>query len=134
MKWIFAGAACALAVLIWFLVNPLKGFGVSVRGLTTYDLMPIPWADFEVRADGSVHLLSGKPLDLSLEDVKPMLDPKPEALIIATGWNGTLVPRPEVAAILQNYGVQILKTGDALELYNSLISEGKKVAIHVHST
>ncbi len=134
MKTFFVGAALfVLAALTWIVVNPFNGFGASCAGLTTYDLMPIPLVDFQVRADGAFTRV-GKTVDLTMKDVEPLLAPRPDALIIATGWKGDLTPRPDIAAVLQAYNVQILKTGDALDLYNKLTAEGKRVAIHVHST
>jgi hypothetical protein len=62
-----------------------------------------------------------------------LLDPKPDALIVSTGWHGTTVPRKKVVEI-SDCEVHILKNEEAIELYNRLKKSGKKVAVHYHST
>jgi hypothetical protein len=134
MKWLFIAAVVAVvSAAAWMFSNPLNGFGVSCWGLTTFEMIPIPLADVEVRADGNVHL-AGKPGQLGLDDVRPLLEPKPEALIITTGWRGRLQVSPDVSSFLQGYDVQVVKTGEGLDLYNRLVAQGKKTAIRVRST
>jgi len=54
-------------------------------------------------------------------------------LIIAIGWDGVTRPAAEIAA-LQQCQVKILKSGEALKLFNQLKKAGRLVAIHYHST
>jgi len=68
-----------------------------------------------------------------MDRIEWLLAPKPDVLIIGIGWDGKTVPRPEVVE-MKSYSVQILKTGEAIKLFNELKGNGKRVAIHIHST
>jgi len=128
-------AALVLVVLLlvgWIVGNPPGRFGWSRFGLTVYNCLPRPISDLQIRSDGRLRTVT-KTHDLTLEAVQWLLEPKPEFLIIAIGWDGVTRPAAEIAA-LQQCQVKILKSGEALKLFNQLKKAGKLVAIHYHST
>jgi hypothetical protein len=133
MKWLFAAVFLAMAAGVWFFINPLRGFGVCGRGLTTYEMVPFPWVDFQVRAGGEVRRVP-KSHRLLLDDVVWLTENKPETLVVSTGWDGAVDVSPQIVDFLHGYDVRVLKTGDAVALYNNLLAEGRRVAIHLHST
>lgn len=116
----------------WLLANPPGRFGWSCYAYTTFGALPCPISDFQVRADGSTRNVD-KTHELSFERIDWLLDPQPEVLIIGLGWDGVTEP----AARIRNYKdceVHFLKNDEAIELFNRLKKEGKRVAIHYHST
>ena len=117
---------------VWLFFNPPGRFGWGCYAYTTYGSIPRPVSDLQVRCDGAVRTVD-KTHDLAYDHVRWLLDPMPEILIVGTGWDGVTVPRSEVKN-LQGCEVEVLETGDALDRYNRLKREGRKVAIHVHST
>lgn len=133
MKWLFAGFLLLLAPVAWFFMNPVRGFGVSFEGLTTYDMVPFPLVDFQVRSDGELRRVP-KTRDLGLDQVAWLVEDKPETLIVSTGWEGRVQVSPQITDFLHGYDVRVLKTGEAIALYNQLKAEGRRVAIHLRST
>lgn len=121
-----------LLLVLWVVFNPFGRFGWCSFGFTIYNAIPRPVTDIQVRADGKVRRVA-KTHDLRYEDIVWLLDPKPDLLIIATGWDGVTVPRPEIGN-LRDCEVRILKTEEARLLFNALKRSGKQVAIHFHST
>lgn len=134
MKWLLLAAGLLLGAAAWFLLNPVKGFGLSRPGLATYDMIPIPWADFQVRPDGTLRRVP-KTHALTLDAVTWLVEGRPETTIVCTGWEGRVVPDRQIVDVLHGYDVRVMKTGDGLALYNRLLlQENRRVAIHVHST
>src|SRR5882724_6628927 len=125
-------AALGCAAILWVVFNPPSRFGWCRFGVTTYNSVPRPITDLQIRADGAVRTV-GKTHDLTMDRIEWLLAPKPDVLIIGIGWDGKTVPRPEVVE-MKSYSVQILKTGEAIKLFNELKGNGKRVAIHIHST
>jgi len=72
---------------------------------------------------------------LCLEDLKEVLEEKPEVLVVGTGYSGLVeVPR-EVAEGLQAQGIKVVvePTSKAVKTYNEL-SRSKKVVAALHLT
>ena len=116
----------------WLLANPPGRFGWSCYAYTTYNALPRPVSDFQIRADGSTRKVD-KTHQLSFDRIEWLLDPQPEVLIIGLGWDGVTEPDAKI----RNYKdceIQFLKNDEAIELFNRLKKEGKRVAIHYHST
>ena len=126
--------ACVMVVLLlgWVLLNPPGRLGICAFGLTTYDCIPYPVSDIQIRCDGRTRSVE-KTHDLKLEHVQWLLDPMPTVLIISTGWDGVTNPEQKIRD-LKDCEVRILKTGEAVKEYNHLKKQGEKIAIHVHST
>jgi hypothetical protein len=131
-KWRYLLIAACVSAIVWAAINPPGLFGLSGFGFTAYGCRPFIISDVQVRADGASRTCQ-KTHDLQLEDIRWLLQPQPEILIIGTGWNG-IVEVAEAVRELPGIDVRILKSGQAKELYNRLKRAGKKVAIHYHST
>mgnify|MGYP001178120462 CR=1 FL=1 len=117
---------------IWLVGNPPGRFGWCCFGYATFNSLPRPVSDLQVRADGSTRKVA-KTHDLSFEQIEWLLDTKPEVLIIAAGWEGAAVPDQKIREY-KNCEVHILKNNEAIDLFNRLKRSGKRVAIHYHST
>ena len=126
------GASLAILLAGWVFLNPPGRFGFCAFGLTTYGCIPRPASDVQVRCDGTTRSVE-KTHALKLEHVQWLLEPMPSILIIGIGWAGAVHPLEQVKD-LKDCEVRILKTGDAIEEYNRLKSEGQMVAVHIHST
>lgn len=120
------------AIVVWMCVNPPGRFGISTFACVTYSGIPRPLSDLQVRSDGKTRKVD-KIHDLKVEHVAWLLESKPEVLIIAVGWDGVTKPDGNIVG-LQQCKVAILKTGEAVRLFNKLKKGKKKVSIHVHST
>ncbi len=131
-RWKLIVGISAILFLGWVVLNPPGRFGICSFGFTTYGCIPWPASDVQVRADGAMRRVE-KTHDLKLNNVRWLLDPVPEVLIIGIGWEGGASPEKAISGITQCQ-VRVLKTGEAIRLYNRLKKQGKKVAIHVHST
>ncbi len=66
----------ALLLVLWIFFNPIGRFGWCAFAVTTYNALPRPVMDIQVRADGKVRTVE-KRHDLRLEDVAWLLDPLP---------------------------------------------------------
>ncbi|MEM1593039.1 MAG: Mth938-like domain-containing protein [Archaeoglobaceae archaeon] len=69
---------------------------------------------------------------LSLEDLREVLEFKPEILIIGTGYNGRMVVPEEVKKFLEEKGIKaiVLPTQEAVKVFNE--TKAKKVgAFHL---
>ena len=116
----------------WLLANPPGRFGWSCYAYTTYNALPRPLADLQIRSDGSTRKVK-KTHQLSFSQIEWLLDPQPDVLIIGLGWDGVTEPDDQI----RNYRdceIHFLKNDEAIELFNRLKKEGKRVAIHYHST
>jgi hypothetical protein len=131
-KIILALAVLAVFTPIWLMANPPGRFGLCCFSYSTYNAFPRPVVDFQVRSDGKTRMVR-KTHDLTFDRIEWLLEPMPETLIIATGWDG--VTRPDYK-ILHYKGCEllILKNKEGIERFNELKKAGKRVAIHYHST
>jgi|ERR1043166_1464070 hypothetical protein len=125
-------AVLAVLTALWLVANPPGRFGWSCYAYTTYGALPRPISDLQVHADGKTRKIA-KTHELSFEQIEWLLTPKPEVLIIALGWDGVTTPDDRIRQH-QGCELHILKNKEAIELFNRLKREGKRVAIHYHST
>lgn len=67
---------------------------------------------------------------LDIEDLKDILESKPEILIVGTGAYGTMVVPGETEEFLKRKGIKLIadNTKSACETFNSLSGSGKVVA------
>lgn len=74
--------------------------------------------------------------NLCLEDLKDVLEYKPEILVIGTGYYGYMKVPNEVIEELKKTGIKVhvAKTGEAYKKFNQLIKESKKVVAALHLT
>ena len=72
---------------------------------------------------------------LCLDDVKDVLENKPEALVIGTGYSGVMQVSSDVVSELEGKGITVYsaRSGVAVEKYNQLAAE-KKTAGAFHLT
>src|SRR6185369_7886681 len=90
-KLITVVAAIAVLSTIWLLANPPGRFGWCCYAYSTYSACPRPISDFQVRGDGASRKVT-KTHELTFEKIEWLLEPKPEVLIIALGWDGVTTP------------------------------------------
>ncbi len=74
--------------------------------------------------------------NLRLEDIKLILDEKPEVFIVGKGYYGYMEVSSEVRDKLRREGIRLIaeKTVDACKTFNELIGRGKKAAAALHLT
>jgi hypothetical protein len=80
------------------------------------------------RVDGSWWRKEGH--NLSLDDLKGIIDAEPQVLIIGTGYNGEMKVQDEAVEALTSRGMEVhaLRTTQAVELYNRLEKDGNVIA------
>jgi hypothetical protein len=101
-------------------------------GLTVYGAIPIPVLDITVRPNGLLWFRD-KSHFVSVNEVRPLLDPGVETLIIGNGWEGRVKVDPAVFE-LPGVTVYVLRTPDAFDLFNQFKSTGRKVALLAHTS
>ena len=101
-------------------------------GLTVYGVIPVPSLDITISPGGFLWFRD-KSHFISAEEVEPLLSSDVEVLVIGTGWHGAVSVDPAVQEI-DGIEVHILQTPAAFELFNELVSSGKRVALIAHST
>ncbi len=71
-----------------------------------------------------------------LEDVEDLFRLKPEIVVIGTGYYGVVKVDREVIERLRKEGINVIceESRKAVETYNKLLKEGKKVALAIHLT
>lgn len=73
---------------------------------------------------------------LKLDDILPLVDYKPEVIIIGTGSSGVMGVQKEISDYIEKRGIKLIveKTGKACQTYNALLKKGKRVAAFLHNT
>ncbi|MEM3442621.1 MAG: Mth938-like domain-containing protein [Candidatus Bathyarchaeia archaeon] len=75
---------------------------------------------------------------LCLEDLKEVLsqDPKPELIVVGTGYYGFMKVPADVESALKSKGINVIAqpTGEACKTYNKLLNGGKRVVGAFHLT
>jgi len=73
-----------------------------------------------------------------LDDLKEILDhePKPEVLVIGTGYYGLVKVSPEVENALKSHGIELVTqpTKEACQIFNKFLKSNKRVAGAFHLT
>jgi len=73
-----------------------------------------------------------------VEDLKEIFkhEPKPEVLVVGTGYSGLVKVSPEVENVLKNHRIKLVAqpTSDAYQTFNQLLKSGKYVAGAFHLT
>jgi len=72
---------------------------------------------------------------LSVDDVKEIVDAKPEVLVVGTGYSGLMKIPPQTERYLESSGIELIaaKTEKACKIYNEL-SKSKRVVAALHLT
>jgi len=73
---------------------------------------------------------------LSIEDIKDVLEDKPEILVIGSGYNGLMRVDSDVVKALKDAGIDVIvkKSAEACKVYNELKMKSKKIALAIHLT
>ena len=67
---------------------------------------------------------------LHVEDLKDVLEAKPEVLVVGTGHSGMMTVPPETRKRIESEGIELItqRTAEACKTFNSLIKSRKVVA------
>ena len=70
------------------------------------------------------------------EDIRDILDAKPEVLVVGTGAYGVMEVLPQTRKSLKERGIELIeaKSEQACHTYNQLLKSGKRVAFACHLT
>ncbi len=73
---------------------------------------------------------------LAPDDIRDILDSKPEVLVVGTGASGAMKILPETKNLLEGNEIALVakKTSQACDAYNKLNAQGKKVVAALHLT
>lgn len=75
---------------------------------------------------------------LYVEDLEEILnhEPKPEVLVVGTGYYGLVKVSPEVGNTLKSHGIELVAqmTREACQTFNGLLKSNKRVAGAFHIT
>jgi len=73
---------------------------------------------------------------LCLDDLKVVLNERPDILVIGTGYSGVMEVPKEVVEKLESMGISVIvePTPKAYKTFNKLLREGKRVAGAFHLT
>lgn len=133
-----ASAVIVILILLLLVLIPALSMFYSGKvtyarfGLTVYGAIPIPVLDITVRPNG-VLWFRDKSHFVSVNQVRPLLAPGVETLIIGNGWEGRVKVDPAVFE-LPGVTVYVLPTPDAYNLFNQFKSTGRQAALLAHSS
>jgi len=67
---------------------------------------------------------------LHVEDLKDVLEAKPEMLVVGTGYSGLMTVPPETRKYVESEGIELIaqKTTEACKTFNRLVKSRKVVA------
>lgn len=67
---------------------------------------------------------------LHVEDLKDVLEAKPEVLVVGTGYSGLMTVPPETRKYVESEGIELIaqNTAEACETFNRLVKSRKVVA------
>jgi len=84
---------------------------------------------FADRIDGNWWRREGHAL--SVDDLKEIVEARPEVLIVGTGYSGLMKIPPETERYLKSLGIELIaaKTEKACKIYNELSKSRKAVAV-----
>ncbi|MCW3975722.1 MAG: MTH938/NDUFAF3 family protein [Candidatus Bathyarchaeota archaeon] len=121
--------------IIWIIQNPIGKFGYHGFGYTVYSAIPIPYFDLKIGPEG-IPQIREKSHFVSFNEVNEYIGSLRQdydiTLIIGTGYEDMVNIDEKI--LESNSNVIVLKTPEAIEKYNELKDEGRKVAIILHST
>lgn len=120
-------------LIIWIIQNPIGKFGYHGFGYTVYSAIPIPYFDLKIGPDG-IPQIREKSHFVSFNEVEEYIESQDYEiiLIIGTGYEGMVNVDRKILESTST--IIVLETPEAIEKYNELKDEGKKVAIILHST
>ena len=67
--------------------------------------------------------------DVCADDLRELIDARPEMIVLGTGWTAALPPRDLVFTLAKKgIGIEVMDTPAACRTYNILVSEDRDVA------
>jgi len=74
--------------------------------------------------------------ELLLSDITPLIDAKPDYLIIGTGASGVIEVSERIRRVVAEKGIEliVLPTAQACRRYNELLKQNKRIAAFLHNT
>ena len=68
---------------------------------------------------------------LHVEDLKDVLEAKPEVLVVGTGYSGLMTVPPETRKHVESEGIELItqKTAEACKIFNRIVKSRKAVAV-----
>jgi len=93
------------------------------------------YSDVVVWWDGKIELIP-KAHQFGMNELLNLLKKKPEMLVVGTGIEGCVEILEEVTQEMENRELMLFveNSRNALEIFNGLVSEGKKVVAFIHVT
>ena len=72
---------------------------------------------------------------LHVEDLKDVLEAKPEVLVVGTGYSGLMTVPPETRKYVESEGIELIahRTAEACKTFNRLV-QSRKVVAALHLT
>jgi hypothetical protein len=74
--------------------------------------------------------------EVSCKDLEPVLEARPDAVVIGTGAYGVMKVTAQAAELLRKRGIQahVLPTAEAWKRYNELVEKGHRAVAALHLT
>ena len=119
-------------LVIWVWRNPPGRFGYHVFGFTVYSSIPIPYFDLKIHVDGFPSIREKSHL-VTLAEVRDLLEEDVEVLVIGIGYDEMVRVEPQVLEFTE-MPVKVLATPKAIEEFNTLKGQGRRVAAIIHTT
>jgi hypothetical protein len=132
------GTATMVSLLLVFVLVPLLStvwpgrVSYSRFGLTVFGFIPVPVLDITVGSHGGLWFRD-KSHFVSIEEVRSLMAPEVQVVVIGTGWNGAVTVDSAVRN-LEGCEIHVLPTPRAFDLFNRCVSEGTKAVLIAHST
>jgi len=107
-------------------IDSVKYGEIKIEGKTYYSDMVVWWDKRKAMIKKS-HILN---FSLAMK----LLKRKPEAIVVGIGLKGTVHILPEFLEKLEDKKIKLFvdKTDNAVDIYNALLKEGKKVVAVLH--
>jgi hypothetical protein len=125
-----------ILILGWCIVNPPLRFGLHCFWLTIYSCVPIPVADVRIHSNGFASFRGTKSQEITNEEVTKLIGTNengfPDIVVIGTGYKNGGTVEADVAVELQ-VPIEAYPTPQAIDRFNQLRSQGKRVAAIIHT-
>lgn len=108
---------------------------IVVKGREYKQILAVGEKVFE-RDSEKLHQLFGTTHQIGDWETEELLKGKPEVIVIGNGWDGILEVSEELRTKSEELEIEIkiLRTPKAVEEFNQLVEEGKRVNALIHTT
>lgn len=116
-------------------IDQIEWGEITVNGKEYHQVLIIGEEVFE-RDSALLHQLFGTTHKMSDLELKKLLERKPEVILIGSGWDGLVEVNQKLKIESQKLGIKtiVLKTPEAIEEYNKLVEQGKRINALIHTT